>query len=219
MSHFYETLTVINLDKQAKCPHVKCPNPLPIKLSTFFIFDGWTRPTLTGRKSDKSVVIDGKSLIFALNKREKELRRDFFKLLSMCSSVICCRVSPIQKAEVVELVQEYTKDICLAIGDGANDVAMIQKAHIGVGISGNEGLQAANNSDFAIAQFRFLKRLLLLHGAWFHTRIAKVIYWSFYKNICLYIIDLWFASYSYWSGQTLYESYTKGNFFLISVLH
>ena len=114
-----------------------------------------------------------------------------------------------QKAEVVGLVKESTAHICLAIGDGANDVAMIQKAHIGVGINGNEGLQAANNSDFAIAQFRFLKRLLLVHGAWFHTRIAKLIYWSFYKNICLYIIELWFAKSSYWTGQTLFESYTK----------
>ena len=73
---------------------------------------------------------------------------------SSCQSVICCRVSPIQKAEMVELVQENTGSISLAIGDGANDVAMIQKADVGVGISGNEGLQAANSSDFAIAQFR-----------------------------------------------------------------
>ena len=156
-----------------------------------------------------SVIIDGKSLMFALDKTEKCLRKDVYKLLCMCKSVICCRVSPIQKAEVVELVKENTNDLCLAIGDGANDVAMIQKAHIGVGINGNEGLQAANNSDFAIAQFRFLKRLLLVHGAWFHTRIAKLIYWSFYKNICLYIIELWFAKSSYWTGQTLFESYTK----------
>ena len=165
-----------------------------------------------------SVIIDGKSLIFALggqkdnkDKKDNEVRKNFFELLCKCSSVICCRVSPIQKAEVVELVQEYTKkdkSLCLAIGDGANDVAMIQKAHIGVGINGNEGLQAANNSDFAIAQFRFLQRLLLLHGAWFHTRIAKVIYWSFYKNICLYIIQMWFGKFSYWTGQTIFESYT-----------
>ena len=147
--------------------------------------------------------------MFALDKTEKCLRKDVYKLLCMCKSVICCRVSPIQKAEVVELVKQNTNDLCLAIGDGANDVAMIQKAHIGVGINGNEGLQAANNSDFAIAQFRFLKRLMLVHGAWFHTRIAKLIYWSFYKNICLYIIELWFAKSSYWTGQTLYESYTK----------
>ena len=120
-------------------------------------------------------------------------------------------MSPIQKAEVVGLVKQSNKgDITLAIGDGANDVAMIQKAHIGVGISGNEGLQAANSSDFAIAQFRFLQRLLFVHGAWFYVRNSKVIVYSFYKNICLYIIELWFAIYSYWTGQVLFERWSIG---------
>mgnify|MGYP002054246165 CR=1 FL=1 len=90
-----------------------------------------------------------------------------------------------EEAEAVELVQQHTKSICLAIGDGANDVAMIQKAHVGVGISGNEGLQAANSSDFAIGQFRFLSRLLFLHGAWFYTRVSKVILYSFYIHVVL----------------------------------
>ena len=82
-----------------------------------------------------------------------------------------------QKAEVVQMVQESAvgHQISLAIGDGANDVAMIQKADVGVGISGNEGLQAANSSDFAIAQFRFLARLLFVHGAWSYTRVSKVL--------------------------------------------
>lgn len=87
---------------------------------------------------------------------------------------------------------------------------MIQRANIGVGISGNEGLQAANNSDFSIAQFRFLQRLLFVHGAWFNIRNSKVILYSFYKNICLYIIELWFAIYSYWTGQVLFERWTIG---------
>jgi phospholipid-transporting ATPase len=155
--------------------------------------------------SNVSIVVDGKTLIFAL---DHSLRKDFIELLSTCSSVICCRVSPLQKAEVVELVQQHTKSICLAIGDGANDVAMIQKAHVGVGISGNEGLQAANSSDFAIGQFRFLSRLLFLHGAWFYTRVSKVILYSFYKTICLYIIELWFAIYNAWTGQVLFERWT-----------
>lgn len=62
------------------------------------------------------------------------------------------RVSPLQKSEVVEMVKKQVKVITLAIGDGANDVGMIQTAHVGVGISGNEGLQAANSSDYSIAQ-------------------------------------------------------------------
>jgi len=89
-------------------------------------------------------------------------------------------------------------------------VAMIQSANIGVGISGNEGLQAANTSDFSIAQFKFLSRLLFVHGAWFNIRNSKVVLYSFYKNICLYIIELWFAIYNYWTGQVLFERWTIG---------
>ena len=167
--------------------------------------------TSCNRRNELSIVVDGKTLIFAL---DHSLRKDFVELLSSCASVICCRVSPLQKAEVVELVQQHTKSISLAIGDGANDVAMIQKAHVGVGISGNEGLQAANSSDFAIGQFRFLSRLLFLHGAWFYTRVSKVILYSFYKNICLYIIELWFAIYNAWTGQVLFERWTIGMSFI-----
>ena len=159
-------------------------------------------------QSAVSLIIDGKTLVHALN---DNLRKDFIDLCSSCNAVICCRVSPLQKAEVVELVQEHTKAITLSIGDGANDVAMIQKAQVGVGISGNEGLQAANSADFAIAQFRYLQRLLFVHGAWNYTRISKVILYCFYKNICLYIIELWFAIYSFWTGQVLFERWTIGN--------
>jgi len=162
---------------------------------------------VVGQDNEVAVIIDGKSLTHALH---PELRRDFIDLCTSCKSVICCRVSPIQKADMVELVREHTGAISLAIGDGANDVAMIQKADVGVGISGNEGLQAANSADFAIGQFRFLSRLLFVHGAWNYSRISKVILYSFYKNITLYIIELWFAIYNYWSGQVIYERWTIG---------
>lgn len=82
-------------------------------------------------------------------------RDSFLELALICKSVICCRVSPLQKAEVVRLVQKKCKnEVTLAIGDGANDVGMIQAAHVGVGISGKEGLQATLASDYAIAQVR-----------------------------------------------------------------
>jgi phospholipid-transporting ATPase len=169
--------------------------------------DGLRQEGAIGQDNAVAIVVDGRTLTFAL---DHSLRSDFLDLCSSCQSVICCRVSPIQKAEMVELVQENTGAISLAIGDGANDVAMIQKADVGVGISGNEGLQAANSSDFAIAQFRYLSRLLFVHGAWNYTRISKVILYSFYKNICLYIIELWFALYNYWTGQVLFERWTIG---------
>ena len=95
------------------------------------------------------MIVDGKTLKYALS---CDLRTDFLDLCISCKVVICCRVSPIQKADVVDLVTTNTKSVTLAIGDGANDVAMIQKAHVGVGISGVEGLQAACASDYSIAQ-------------------------------------------------------------------
>ncbi|XP_068083348.1 probable phospholipid-transporting ATPase IA isoform X2 [Anabrus simplex] len=160
-----------------------------------------------GRANEVALVIDGKTLKYALS---CDVRRDFLDLCVSCNVVICCRVSPIQKAEVVDLVTSHTKSITLAIGDGANDVAMIQKAHVGVGISGVEGLQAACASDYSIAQFRFLLKLLFVHGSWNYNRMCKLILYSFYKNICLYVIELWFAIYSGWSGQILFERWTIG---------
>ena len=80
------------------------------------------------------------------------------------------------------------KAILLAIGDGANDVSMIQAAHVGIGISGVEGLQAARSADVAISQFRFLTKLLLVHGTWSYQRLSKLILYSFYKNIVLYML-------------------------------
>ena len=91
----------------------------------------------------------------------------------------------------MKLVKKNLKAILLAIGDGANDVSMIQAAHVGVGISGVEGLQAARSADVAIGQFRYLRKLLLVHGAWSYQRISKLILYSFYKNIALYMTQFW----------------------------
>lgn len=135
-----------------------------------------------------ALVIDGKSLTYAL---EKDLEKQFLDLAVMCKAVICCRVSPLQKALVVKLVKRHLKCILLAIGDGANDVSMIQAAHIGIGISGVEGLQAARSADVSIAQFRFLRKLLLVHGSWSYQRISKVILYFYYKNTALFITQFW----------------------------
>lgn len=138
-----------------------------------------------------ALIIDGKSLGFAL---EKDLEKDFLDLAVMCKAVVCCRVSPLQKALVVKLVKRHLKAILLAIGDGANDVSMIQAAHVGIGISGMEGLQAARSADIAIGQFRYLRKLLLVHGAWSYQRLSKLILFSFYKNITLYMTQFWVGS-------------------------
>ncbi|XP_045459534.1 probable phospholipid-transporting ATPase IA [Melitaea cinxia] len=159
------------------------------------------------KENEVALVIDGQTLKYAMG---CDLKKDFLDLCVSCKVVVCCRVSPIQKSEVVEMVSRATGAVTLAIGDGANDVAMIQRASVGVGISGVEGLQAVCASDYSIAQFRFLVRLLLVHGAWNYSRISKLILYSFYKNICLYVIELWFAIYSAWSGQILFERWTIG---------
>ena len=153
-----------------------------------------------------ALVIDGKSLEYAL---EDDIKLIFLELAVLCKAVICCRVSPLQKALVVKLVKKNVLGaVTLAIGDGANDVSMIQAAHVGIGISGLEGLQAARSADFAIAQFRFLKKLLLNHGGWSYARLSKVVLYSFYKNIVLYLIQLWFAFSNGFSGMTLFETWT-----------
>ncbi|MGH0146886.1 UNVERIFIED_CONTAM: hypothetical protein FKN15_014113 [Acipenser sinensis] len=159
------------------------------------------------KENDCALIIDGKSLKYALT---FGIRQYFLDLALSCKAVICCRVSPLQKSEVVEMVKKQVKVITLAIGDGANDVGMIQTAHVGVGISGNEGLQAANSSDYSIAQFKYLKNLLLVHGAWNYNRVTKCILYCFYKNIVLYIIEIWFAFINGFSGQILFERWCIG---------
>ncbi|KAI8974999.1 hypothetical protein BDB01DRAFT_805666 [Pilobolus umbonatus] len=156
-----------------------------------------------------ALIIEGKCLAFAL---EKNMEFLFYNVATRCKAVICCRVSPLQKALVVKLVKKYSKSILLAIGDGANDVSMIQAAHVGIGISGLEGLQAARSADFSISQFRFLKKLLLVHGAWAYQRLSKMIFYYFYKNVALYLTQFWYAIFNGFSGQTLYESWTMSCF-------
>lgn len=144
-------------------------------------------------------------MTFAL---EKECADIFLELAIMCKAVICCRVSPLQKALVVKLVKKNTTSPLLAIGDGANDVSMIQAAHIGVGISGVEGLQAARSADVAISQFRFLRKLLLVHGSWSYQRLTKLILFSFYKNITFALCLFWYSWFNDFSGQISFEGWS-----------
>merc|ERR1712226_890308 len=131
---------------------------------------------------------------------EPDVRTDFLRLTQYCRSVLCCRATPKQKGEVVKLVKNSLKVQTLAIGDGANDVSMIQVADIGVGISGLEGLQAVMNSDFAISKFRFLKRLLLVHGHWSYYRLSSMVLYFFYKNVAFVLVPFWFQFISGFGG-------------------
>jgi phospholipid-translocating ATPase len=135
------------------------------------------------------LVVDGFTLRWVLNDR---LKQKFLLLCKQCKSVLCCRVSPAQKAAVVAMVKNGLDVMTLSIGDGANDVAMIQEADVGVGIAGVEGRQAAMSSDYAIAQFRFLQRLVLVHGRWSYRRLAESISNFFYKNIVWTFAIFWY---------------------------
>ncbi|KAK8302109.1 hypothetical protein V6Z12_D04G066900 [Gossypium hirsutum] len=150
------------------------------------------------------LIIDGKSLTYAM---DKNLVNCFMDLAMRCATVICCRSSPKQKAVITRLVKSVTGRTTLAIGDGANDVGMLQEADIGVGISGVEGMQAVMASDFAIAQFRFLERLLLVHGHWCYRRISMMICYFFYKNITFGFTLFWFEAYTSFSGQPAYNDW------------
>ncbi|CAI0419572.1 unnamed protein product [Linum tenue] len=151
-----------------------------------------------------ALIIDGKTLTYAL---EDDMKHVFLALAVDCASVICCRVSPKQKALVTRLVKEGTGRTTLAIGDGANDVGMIQEADIGVGISGVEGMQAVMASDFSISQFRFLERLLVVHGHWCYKRIAQMICYFFYKNIAFGLTLFYFEAFTAFSGQSIYDDW------------
>uniref|UniRef100_A0A8C1KI99 Phospholipid-transporting ATPase n=1 Tax=Cyprinus carpio TaxID=7962 RepID=A0A8C1KI99_CYPCA len=147
--------------------------------------------------------------IVAANTAE-EVREELLELLRtacMCQAVICCRVTPLQKAQVVELVKKHKKAVTLAIGDGANDVSMIKTAHIGVGISGQEGMQAVLSSDFSFAQFRYLQRLLLVHGRWSYLRMCKFLRYFFYKNFTFTFVHFWYGFFCGFSAQTVYDEW------------
>ena len=134
-----------------------------------------------------AIVIDGDSLKLVL---DSKIRQKFLLLCKQCKAVLCCRVSPSQKASVVQMVKNGLDVMTLSIGDGANDVAMIQEADVGVGIAGEEGRQAVMSSDYAIGQFRFLQRLVLVHGRWSYRRLGETIANFFYKvGLVLFFFD------------------------------
>ena len=112
----------------------------------------------------------------------------------------CCRVSPKQKADIVALSKKYSKMITLAVGDGANDVPMIMEAHIGIGIQGKEGTQAVRASDYSISQYRFLQRLLIVHGRLGYKRMGQFLCYYFYKNIIVCFCEIYFALFNGFSS-------------------
>ncbi len=147
----------------------------------------------TNREPNTALVMDGPSFAY-FDDTDPEQRSMLLRVGQGCRSVIACRLTPTQKRELVMLVKKDTvpSATTLAIGDGANDVSMILEGNVGVGIFGKEGRQAANNADFAIGEFKFLRRLLLVHGRWNYVRQSKVFLYSMHKNMVLTLTLFWF---------------------------
>ncbi|XP_072242160.1 phospholipid-transporting ATPase ID isoform X2 [Leuresthes tenuis] len=154
--------------------------------------------------AEYALIINGHSLAHAL---EPQLEHLLLDLACLCKTVICCRVTPMQKAQVVELVRRHKRAVTLAVGDGANDVSMIKTAHIGVGISGQEGMQAVLASDYSFAQFRYLQRLLLVHGRWSYFRMCNFLAYFFYKNFAFTLVHFWYGFFCGFSAQTVYDQW------------
>ncbi|XP_034660770.1 phospholipid-transporting ATPase ID isoform X11 [Drosophila subobscura] len=164
--------------------------------------DGGAASIVIDETTGFALVVNGHSLVHCLS---PELEIKFLDIASQCKAVICCRVTPLQKALVVELIKRAKNAVTLAIGDGANDVSMIKAAHIGVGISGQEGLQAVLSSDYSIAQFRYLERLLLVHGRWSYYRMCKFLRYFFYKNFAFTLCHCWYSLFCGFSAQTVFD--------------
>uniref|UniRef100_A0A8B9BPN7 Phospholipid-transporting ATPase n=1 Tax=Anser brachyrhynchus TaxID=132585 RepID=A0A8B9BPN7_9AVES len=154
--------------------------------------DSLTRDSLSGLSTDMQdygLIIDGAALSLIMKPRQDgssaNYRELFLEICRNCSAVLCCRMAPLQKAQIVKLIKlSKEHPITLAIGDGANDVSMILEAHVGIGIIGKEGRQAARNSDYAIPKFKHLKKMLLVHGHFYYVRISELVQYFFYKNVC-----------------------------------
>ncbi|KAM9027938.1 phospholipid-transporting ATPase VD isoform 1-T2 [Ara ararauna] len=146
------------------------------------------------------LVIDGWTLEHVLH---DSLQNIFLELTEKCRAVVCCRATPLQKSVLVRLVRSKLKAMTLAVGDGANDVSMIQVADTGVGISGQEGMQAVMASDFAVCQFRHLKKLLLVHGHWCYTRLTNMVLYFFYKNVAYVNLLFWYQFFCGFSGTSM----------------
>jgi phospholipid-transporting ATPase len=152
---------------------------------------------------DFALVISGDALLEAMKPHISEI---LFNICEKSKVVIACRVSPKQKKEIVELVKQYAPDkVTLAIGDGANDVNMITAAHVGIGIRGLEGYQAARASDYAIGEFKLLRRLLFYYGRESYRKNSGLVCYNFYKNLLLVLPQFWFGFVNMFSGQILYD--------------
>uniref|UniRef100_A0A8C8E6N6 Phospholipid-transporting ATPase n=1 Tax=Otus sunia TaxID=257818 RepID=A0A8C8E6N6_9STRI len=157
------------------------------------------------------LIIDGSTLSLILNPSQdsssSNYKNIFLQICLKCTAVLCCRMAPLQKAQIVRMVKNTKgSPITLSVGDGANDVSMILEAHVGIGIKGKEGRQASRNSDYAVPKFKHLRKLLLAHGHLYYVRIAHLVQYFFYKNLCFILPQFLYQFFCGFSQQPLYDA-------------
>lgn len=153
------------------------------------------------RRNDYALIIRGDALEVCL----KFYPREFMELACQCPAVVCCRCSPTQKAEVVRLIKQYTDKTTCAVGDGGNDVSMIQEADAGIGIVGREGNQASLAADFSVTQFHHIARLLLVHGRYSYKRSAALSQFVIHRGLIISTMQAVFSSVFYFASVALYQ--------------
>lgn len=151
-----------------------------------------------------SLIIEGSAITKCLSEKNSEV---FWQIIKKSRSVVCCRSSPTQKSDIVEFIKKKSNKVTLSIGDGGNDVNMIKSANIGVGIFGKEGSQAAFSSDYAISQFKYLHKLILIHGRYLLMRNSYFVLYYFYKNMIFTLPQFWFAFSNGFSGNLLWDDF------------
>lgn len=135
------------------------------------------------------------------------LRARFFEVASEAKSVCVCRCSPTQKASVAKCIKSYTKKKIACVGDGGNDVAMIQEADVGLGIVGREGMQASLAADFSLTQFSHLKQLILWHGRMSYQRSAKLSQFIIHRGMIISFIQAFFTMIFFSATIPIYNGY------------
>uniref|UniRef100_A0A3B3U9U4 Phospholipid-transporting ATPase n=1 Tax=Poecilia latipinna TaxID=48699 RepID=A0A3B3U9U4_9TELE len=167
---------------------------------------------LSSEYIDYGLIIDGATLSAVMRPSQEDsnsgnYKEIFLEICRNCSAVLCCRMAPLQKAQIVKMIKSSKEHpITLAIGDGANDVSMILEAHVGIGIMGKEGRQAVRNSDYAIPKFKHLKKMLLVHGHYYYIRISELVQYFFYKNVCFIFPQFLYQFFCGFSQQPLYDT-------------
>ena len=162
---------------------------------------------------ESAIVIEGAAIEYIINtpvgltNYQNDMMNTFLRLSDLCKTVICCRVTPGQKKDIVKIIKNHKKCVALAIGDGANDVSMILEAQVGIGIYGEEGMQSVQASDYAIGEFKYLWELLFIHGRFNYIRQSEMILYFIYKNLVFTLPQFYFSFYCAFSGQTVYDDW------------